>query len=73
MPDSEETYYVVEISCDILGRGNKRIYNSYPKKEVAEDVANRINNSCINWGDTYFVVMTAKNYLKFKEDYGSAI
>ncbi|EJH4519577.1 hypothetical protein NDM69_002137 [Staphylococcus pseudintermedius] len=48
MLDNKETYYVVEISCDILGRGNKRIYNSYSKKEVAEDVANRINNSCLN-------------------------
>lgn len=32
MLDNKETYYVVEISCDILGRGNKRIYNSYSKK-----------------------------------------
>lgn len=73
MLDNKETYHVIEISCDILGRENMRIYSSYSKKEVAEDVANRINNSCLNWGDTYFVVMTAKNYLKFKEDYGSAI
>ncbi len=43
------------------------------KKEVAGDVANRINNSGLNLGDTHFVVMTAKNYLKFKEGYGSAI
>ncbi|EKH7773544.1 hypothetical protein OJ623_RS11880 [Staphylococcus pseudintermedius] len=73
MLDSKETYYVIEISEDILGRENKRIYGLYSKKEVAEDVANRINNSCLNWGDTYFIVMAAKNYYKFKEEYGSAI
>lgn len=43
------------------------------KKGVAEDVANRINNSGLNLGDTHFVVITAKNYFKFKEEYGSAI
>ncbi|WP_462129765.1 hypothetical protein LPB09_04870 [Staphylococcus pseudintermedius] len=73
MLDNKETYYVIKISCDILGRKNMRIYGLYSKKGVAEDVANRINNSGLNLGDTHFVVMTAKNYFKFKEEYGSAI
>ncbi|HEC2241986.1 TPA: hypothetical protein R1960_002174, partial [Staphylococcus delphini] len=64
MPVNEETYYIIETGFDIFGRENKRIYNSYSKKEEAEDVANRLNASCINWGENYFVVTSAKNYLK---------
>lgn len=32
MLDNKEAYHVIEISCDILGRENMRIYSSYSKK-----------------------------------------